>query len=58
MSEQKIWNLRVDTLIMRGLPCTEAKNQATREAVRRTDARNAARAENARTARRVARAGR
>ena len=55
MSEQKIWNLRVDTLIMRGLSCTEAKNQATREAVRRTDARNAARAENARIARRIAR---
>ena len=57
MSEQKIWNLRVDTLIMRGLSATEAKNQATREAIRRTDARNAVRAENARVARTV-RAGR
>ena len=55
MSEQQIWNLRVDTLIMRGLSCAEAKNQATREAVRRADARNAARAENARVARIVAR---
>jgi hypothetical protein len=32
MSEQRRWNLRVDTLIMRGLSAAEAKNQATREA--------------------------
>ena len=51
MSEQQTWNRRVDTLIMRGLSCAEAKNQATREAVRR----NAARAESARVARIVAR---
>jgi hypothetical protein len=55
MTEQQTWNRRIDTLIMRGLSATEAKNQATREAVRRTDARNAARAESARIARIVAR---